>query len=123
MQKKAASAIKKVAVKKPAAKKIVKKVATPKKKSSKKVLTYSDNEHSFWVSDGQILNSLLALSEAVSAMEKSTFAHHVGKDKHDFADWVDSVLCDAECAAELRKAKTQNTVKTVIAKHLQTYKV
>jgi hypothetical protein len=119
MQKKAVATTKKVATKK-----VVKKAAPKAKKTnSKKTLVYADNNHSFWVNDGRILNSLLALNEAMASMEKAVFAHHVTKDKHDFADWVDSVLCDDTCAVELRKAKTPTTAKTVVAKHLKTYQI
>jgi hypothetical protein len=110
----------KTSVKKVAAKK-VKKVAKPK--TSKKELVYADNQHSFWLSDGQILNSLMSLQSALSEMEKSVYAHHVGKDKHDFANWVEVVLCDGTCAADLRKAKTPSAAKTVVAKHLKTYQL
>ncbi len=119
MQKKVSTTTKKVV-----AKKAVKKVASKTKKATgKKALVYANNTNSFWVNDGQILNSLLALNEAMSSMEKAVFAHHVNKEKHDFADWVDSVLCDGACASELRKAKTPTSVKTVVSKHLKSYQI
>jgi len=119
MQKKVSATTKKAV-----AKKAVKKVAPkPKKTSGKKVLVYANNDNSFWVNDGQILNSLVALNEAMTSMEKAVFAHHVNKDKHDFADWVESVLCDGVCASELRKAKTPTSAKTVVSKHLKTYQI
>ena len=108
--------------KKAVAKKTVKKVAS-KKADTKKVLVYADNAHSFWVNDGQVLNSLIALSEAMAGMEKAVFTHHVNKEKNDFADWVESVLCDGDCAKDLRKAKTPSSVKTVVSKHLKLYKI
>ena len=105
------------------AKKVVKKAPAAKKASTKKTLVYANNKQSFWVNDGRILNSLLALETAMSEMEKAVFAHHVNKEKHDFADWVDSVLADAACASDLRKAKTPTSAHTVVKKHLKSYQI
>ncbi len=113
-------------------KKVVAKSLAPKKKvaatkvvtkkaSSKKTLIYADDVRSFWVCDGQILNSLKALHDAFMTMEKEAFTHHVTKDKNDFADWVEAVLCDGACALDLRKAKTPRGARLVIATHLKSY--
>ncbi len=114
---------KKVAVKKAVVKKTA---ASPKKTVAKKsagakVLVYATDAQSFWVHDGQILNSLVSLHDAFSGMEKSIFTHHVSKDRHDFADWVSSVLGDDVCAKDLRTAKTPVSAKTIVARHLKTY--
>ena len=121
--------VKKVTATKPVAKKTAaKKVSVPKKTAAKKSpavqsLVYADNEHSFWVHDGQILNSLVALHDALLKMKKDTFSHHVAKGKNDFADWVEAVLGDSACAADLRKAKTVATTATVVATHLTRYHI
>lgn len=108
--------------KKAVAKKVVKKPAAKKLASSAKpALTYAENKHSFWVADGQILNSLVALKDALLVMDKATFAHHVAKDKNDFAVWVETVLGDKDCAKDLGKAKTLTATKTAVTKHLKKY--
>lgn len=110
----------------------VKKVAkAPKKttvkkvnaKAAKKNLVFADNQTSFWVTNGQILNSLVALRDALDAMEKEVYLYHAGEMHNDFANWVSDVLCDASCAADLAKAKTPIKAKTVVVKHLKTYAV
>lgn len=109
---------KKVSLKKPiVSKKAVKKVA------SKKPLVYARDTESFWVVDGQILNSLVSLAEALSSMEKEVYAHHVTAEKNDFADWVEKVLGDSACAVALRKSKTATSARTVVVKYLKTYTV
>lgn len=121
--------VKKVTASKSVAKKTaVKKVSSPKKTTAKRSpaahsLVYADNERSFWVHDGQILNSLVALKDALVKMKKDTFSHHVAKGKNDFADWVEAVLGDSACAADLRKAKTVATTVTVVEKHLTRYHI
>lgn len=119
----------KVVVKKTVAKVAPKKLAvTAKKVASKKpatakTLVYASNDNSFWVTDGQVLNSLVALQEALDKMQNEVFAYHVRKDKNDFADWVNFVLCDGKCSSDLRKTKTPANASVVIAKHLKTYKI
>ncbi len=123
-----------ITVKKTVAKKVVKKAVVKKvvpvikktvakKTTSTKALVFADNAHSFWTNDGQIFNSLQALHDALAKMDKSVYMHHVNKNRHDFAQWVESVLCDLECAADLRKAKTATSAKVAIAKHLMTYHI
>jgi hypothetical protein len=121
---------KKVTPKKTAAKKVVKKVVAKKgakkttsKKQAKKSLVLAPNEKSFWVTNGEVLNSLLALRDALDEMEKEVYSYHVSKEHSDFASWVDSVLCDKKCAAELKKAKTPDKAKTVVVRHLKVYSV
>jgi len=113
----------KVAVpKKAVAKKVVKKVIAKKAvTSSKPTLVVAENKHSFWVADGQILNSLSALKDALLVMDKATFVHHVAKDKNDFAVWVETVLGDKDCALDLGKVKTLTATKTAVSKHLKKY--
>lgn len=115
---------------------VAKKTVTPKKVAVKKAakksaaksnnlrpLIYASNEKSFWLQDGQVLNSLVALNDALSEMQKTVFLHHVTKEKNDFADWVEQVLDDADCAMALRKAKTPKTAQTVVVKSLRFYEI
>jgi hypothetical protein len=114
---------KKVAVKAPA-KKVVKPVAkTVAKKVAKKELVYADNESSFWLSDGQILNSLVALANAFDTLNKEVYSHHVASWKNDFAQWVEIVLGDAACAKSLKTAKTPAAAKIVVVKYLKLYNI
>ncbi len=126
----------KVATKKAVAKKMapkssavpVKKVkevtsVTKKIKSapSKKTLVVASSHNSFWMNDGQILNTLVALAGALREMEAAVYKYHTNNGRHDFANWVDDVLSDADCANELRKCKTVKTAHTTVIKHLKGY--
>lgn len=115
-------ATKETKVRKPLKKAIAKKVAT-KKVAEKKQLVFAENNNSFWVSDGQILNNLCALHQALAEMEADIFAHHVNKEKNDFADWVEKVLFDIDCANSLRKSKTPTSAHKVVVKYLKTYNI
>lgn len=114
--------IKKVA-KKATKKKVVKKTAknTVRKKKEARPLVYSLNETSFWVADGQILNNLTALRDALDGMSKDIYIYHAAGRKNDFANWVEVVLCDGRCAKDLRKAKSKSSARTTVVKHLKSY--
>lgn len=120
---------KKVA-KKAVASKPVKKAATKsavtksvKKVSAKKPLVVAPDQASFWVKNGQILNSLIALRDAFGEMEKEVFQYHTAKEQNDFAEWVANVLQDTSCAKDLAKAGSPTSAKTVVVKHLKLYSV
>lgn len=113
--------VKKTVVKKTApAKKVVAKKVAPKKSVSKRLVVASDSE-SFWVNDGQVLNSLVALEAAFKTMKSAAFTHHRTKDSNHFAEWVEAVLMDVECAIALRGAKNATAAHIIVAKHLRTY--
>ena len=125
-------AIKKTAKKttKKATKKTTKKVAkkTSKKPVSKKAagkqpLVYAENHTSFWTSDGQVLNSLVALRDALEAMDSYVYEYHAEGSSNDFAQWVEVVLCDEACAAAIKRARTQKGATTAVVKHLKYYVV
>ncbi|MFT5831683.1 MAG: hypothetical protein ACI9SY_000050 [Candidatus Paceibacteria bacterium] len=139
-------ASKKVAVKKPVANKVnTRKVkrgelsedkrkssrgeGTPGRKVTKAVaikkpnkdLVFAADQESFWTNDGEILNSLMSLSEAFGTMKKGVYQFHAEGDHNDFSVWVETVLCDGDCAAELAKAKTHKSARTIVNKHLKNY--
>jgi hypothetical protein len=87
----------------------------------KKIMIYATDAESFWLTDGGILNSLESLKDALATMSAIVFAHHVTKEKNDFADWVAVVLRDSECAQDLRQAKTLTAARRVVAAHLRRY--
>jgi hypothetical protein len=110
---------------KPAAKKVapVKKVAAKKAvtKTTKKSLVYAGNNTSFWVANGEVLNSLVALRDSLAKMDAAVYKKHVSSEKNDFANWVGAVLNDAACAKDLLGAKTPASAKTVVVRHLKLY--
>ncbi len=102
-------------------KKVASKVVSIKKKSVGKKLVYANDETSFWASDGQILNSLVALRDALAVMDKAVYTHHVTKERNDFANWVEVVLGDKKCATDLRQAKSAGGAKLIVIRHLKEY--
>jgi hypothetical protein len=109
--------------KKTTAKKSTRKATkTTNRKATKKTLVFASDGESFWVKDGQILNSLVALRDALEQMDKTVYAYHAGTD-NDFARWVEVVLSDNDCAHDLRRARSPKGARTVVVKHLRYYSV
>jgi len=114
---------KKVTAKKTTTKKANK---TPKATAMKKPvkdLVFASDQESFWVQNGEVLNSLMALNDAFANMDKDIYQFHAHGDRNDFSVWVDTVLSDAACAADLKKAKTQKNARTIVVKHLKLYSI
>ena len=131
-KKAAKKAVKKAAKRstKKAAKKVTKKTTKKTAKQATKrtartqasrPLVYATNHESFWVTDGQVLNSLRALRDALAVMDAEVYRFHATGEQNDFVVWVAQVLQDADCAAALEKARTPKTARAVVVRHLKHY--
>lgn len=112
-------AAKKAPAKKTAASTVSK--ASKTKKGSGKVLVCANDQECFWTTDGRVIADLKELEQALNDMADEVFAYHVNKERNDFADWVESVLRDAACAADLRGARKPRSARTVVVRHLKLY--
>jgi hypothetical protein len=84
-------------------------------------LVCASEEQCFWTTDGSVLKSLEELVFAFGSMEDTVFVYHADGQKNDFAEWVEHVLKDAECAKDLRKAATPKKAHSIAKKHLKKY--
>jgi hypothetical protein len=115
--KKAAKPVRKSAVKKAVRK-------TPAKRASKaaaKALICAEGTQCFWARDGQILQNLTDLHVAFGNMDDEIFLYHANEGKNDFADWVETVLEDRECAEALRKSAKKREAQKALADCLKSY--
>lgn len=71
------------------------------------------------MSDGQKLQSLDELSEAINLIEPDTFEAHVNEGKNDFANWVEHVFGEIELANLLREYPTPLRMMVSIEKFLR----
>lgn len=105
----APKATKRVVVKKVEAKKVVAKKAVAKKvqatvcSCSKQCQT----AQAFWVNNGPILTSVEDLLKALKEMSDEQYAYHTKRDGNDFVNWIRDCLHDAQCAKDLKNAKTR----------------
>lgn len=103
------------------AKKVTKR-KTPKVSSDDdRVLVCAPSEHCFWTNDGRILQDLAQLRDVLADMDLDIYGHHVNKEKNDFADWVEDILQDRDCALELRKARKPKTARGVVVRYIKLY--
>lgn len=95
----------------------------PKKVSVKtlKPLAQAYNDKCFWVENGPVLSNLRDLNRALTAMTEKQYEHHVHSSRNDFAQWVEQVLADKECADSLRKADSRKEASKVVEKFLKHY--
>ena len=101
-------------------KKIIRKVSV-KSSAEKRPLVNAYNENCFFVVNGPVLSNLSDLQRAFTYMADAQFAHHVSKKRNDFADWVELVLLDRDCARSLRGAFSVKESVTAVEKHLKEY--
>ena len=94
-----------------------------KEDAHKRPLVTAYNEKCFRVFNGPELSNLPDLLRAFQSMTKMQFSHHVKSYKNDFALWVEGVLCDSECAGNLRQAKTPRAAVAVVKKRLKDYQL
>ena len=59
--------------------------------------------------------------DELERMSDDHFAHHVNEQKNDFANWVEEVLCDGDCAQALHKVNERNKAHKVVKKYLKNY--
>ena len=113
--------VKSTVAKKSVSKKVAVKKSVSKKTSSARPLVVASDSESFWVTNGHVLNSLIALELAFQDMSTAVYQYHISSTGSDFADWVEAVLLAPECASELRKAKTAKAALSVVTKYLKGY--
>lgn len=106
------------------AKKVTPKKAVKKGGGKEKLqLVRASGEYCFWMNDGSIVSNLCELAEAFGTMSATIYAHHVTKDRNDFADWIEGVLLDAELAKSIRSAKKPGSAQTIVVRRLKLYNV
>jgi hypothetical protein len=85
-----------------------------KQEDAKKILGDVQQDHCFYINDGQRLKNLNELYTALAGMDNATFSRHVNSEKNDFSNWIRDVIGDRKLAEKLSKAKTaRKTINTV----------
>jgi len=74
-----------------------------------------DQEKSFYLNNGKVLNSLRALYDEIHHMPDVVFFHHVTPERNDFASWVKEVIGDKTLAGKIAKAGTPIVLKETLA--------
>jgi hypothetical protein len=71
-------------------------------------LVQAPPDKAFWVHGGPVLTDLQQLRDALARdISDEQFVHHVTGERNDFAQWVEEVLGDTQCAEALRQARSR----------------
>lgn len=116
---------KKSTTKKTTPKKTTRTKTSSKKKSLKvvpvKYLVIATGSQVFWLKNGEILTNLLDLHESLNTMDDDLFSYHANNDYNHFADWVEHILEDSECAKKIRSATNREQTVKHVRSHLKIY--
>lgn len=99
-----------------------KKLAKRRVVRTRPVLMCVEGEHCFWANNGAVLSTLRDLRNELNNMTDEEYQYHANADRNDFADWVESVLCDDVCAKGLRRARRRATAYSCVKRCLVHYK-
>jgi len=77
-----------------------------------------NQEHYFYVNNGEILKNLNDLLECIKIIDPTTFSHHFNSEKNDFYNWTRDVLKDTVLAKQLLKSKTREEMIKSIEQRL-----
>jgi hypothetical protein len=76
--------------------------------TASRCLVQAPPDKTFWVNGGPVLADLQQLRNALAGeISDEQFVYHVTDDKNDFAQWVEEVLGETQCAQALREAKSR----------------
>ncbi len=107
----------KTSIKKPIKKSVNRKKSISRKR--RKNLTVVWDEKCFFVHNGPALGSLADLSCWLSTADSENFEYHLVGGRNDFADWINNVLGDKDCASKIKKIKTSTGMFKIISRHLK----
>ncbi len=82
---------------------------------ARNILSDVRREQYFHVHMGTNIGNLNELKEALTIMSDSSFRHHAGGGKNDFAAWVRGAVRDRELAKAIEKAVNREQMKDIIA--------
>jgi hypothetical protein len=90
--------------------------------SGPRTLVDAPPDRCFWINYGPVVRNLRELRDALAqSVSDAQFAHHVGAGKNDFANWIEGVLDDADCAQAVRRAKTRRAALRAVEAGLVRY--
>ena len=68
-------------------------------------------EQAFVLRNGRVLKNLHELANALLSMDNETFAHHVTREKNDFANWISGVFRDEKLAKQISRIRNRDGIR------------
>lgn len=85
-----------------------KKAVSPAKGKTSIADLTAPSDKAFWLCNGEQITRLGDLPTRLQRIDDGIFAHHVNKDRNDFASWIDGVFQNKSLAKNVSKAKTKS---------------
>jgi len=76
-------------------------------------------EDYFELTNGQRLESLMDLLNALNSMNEETFRHHTLRSRNDFEEWIMEGYGDEKLSKRVGKAKTREKMVRILSKILK----
>ncbi len=76
-------------------------------------------ENAFVLRNGRVLKNLHELANALVSMDDETFAHHVSKERNDFANWIQGVFQDEKLAKQVSKIRNREGIRNRLSDALR----
>lgn len=88
------------------------------REDAQRVLRAVPDVKRFYCHNGDILNNIYELKDALDRMDSPTFQHHVTEEKNDFARWVREVLGDDKLAGDLSRCSEAGEASRVTSERI-----
>jgi hypothetical protein len=85
----------------------------------KRIMSEVIPEKAFWINNGPVVHSLKELASVIQTLTPQQFAHHVTKERNDFAKWIQDVIGDRHLAKRVKSLKNKDAVAGVVTEHIE----
>jgi hypothetical protein len=76
-------------------------------------------ENEFVLVGGKRIKNIAELGRELKTMSGDVFAHHVTREKNDFASWIDACVKDTKLGTLVRMTKEQQRMAAIVERHIQ----
>jgi hypothetical protein len=76
-------------------------------------------ENEFVLLGGKRIKNIAELGKELKQISSEVFAHHVTREKNDFASWIDACVKDTKLGTLVRMTKEQQRMSAIVERHIQ----
>jgi hypothetical protein len=76
-------------------------------------------ENEFVLLGGKRIKNIAELGRELKQMNNEVFAHHVTREKNDFANWINACVKDTKLGTLVRMTKEQQRMAAIVERHIQ----
>ncbi len=76
-------------------------------------------QNEFVLLGGKRIKNIAELGRELKQISSEVFAHHVTREKNDFASWIDACVKDTKLGTLVRMTKEQQRMAAIVERHIQ----